>query len=331
MSPGPQAAAGRPAHVRCRDGTALVAILQERLKIAVRTIALLLAFLPQAHAQVMQTRIPNSPWSVSAIAGSNPACSMDGLVGQGTLSLTVLGDVPGFVHLQLDKRASSTPGGPARAVFHFAGYPDVSLSALTGGASMLFNLTAAELPAWMHGFTAAQDAIIEFPGTGEPPWVFDLRGTTPAVDAMQRCISDQGIAGVPAPFASVPVPPVVKPGSRCLAYDPAVTTITGTIGMATGYGPPGFGEDPKTDPEFSYAELTPDHPVCVTGGKANDFDDADGVRTMELFLADRSKAFDARPWLGRHVAVRGVLDRTQFASEAATQLYLVVALLRTTP
>ena len=77
---------------------------------------------------------------------------------------------------------------------------------------------------------------------------------------MQKCISGQGIAGVPAPFVSAAVPPVVKPGSHCLAYEPAVATITGTIGMATGYGPPGFGKDPKTDPKFQYARLRLDHP-----------------------------------------------------------------------
>ena len=49
-------------------------------------------------------------------------------------------------------------------------------------------------------------------------------------------------------------------GSHCLAYEPAVATITGTIGMATGYGPPGFGKDPKTDPKFQYARLRLDHP-----------------------------------------------------------------------
>ncbi len=107
-------------------------------------LALSIASMPGAHAQVTHTGIPDSPWSVSTIAGGNPACSMVGLVGRGRLSLTILGEVPGVVHLQLDKQAwSMTPGSAIRATFRFAGYPDVLLSGLQGGAaSVLFNLTS---------------------------------------------------------------------------------------------------------------------------------------------------------------------------------------------
>ena len=304
------------------------------MRAVVLAIAVLsVAAVRDAHAREAPTTSANSPWHMSMIPGINPACILSGLVGQGELSLVVLGAVPGVVHLQLDKRGWSLAAGrPVRAISHFPGYADVSLTALPGGsASLLFNLTSADLPAWMHGFTAGQRAIIEFPDSGEPAWSFDLHGTSPGINAMQQCISSQNIAGVPAPFVSATIPPVVAPGRRCLAYDPAIAVVTGTIRMATGYGPPGFGEDPRTDPRFEYAQLVLDRPACVTGGKTNDFDDIDRVRAMELFPADRGKVLDTAPWVGRHVRVVGVVERKQVASEAATDLYVNVHSLGAAP
>ena len=69
----------------------------------------------------------------------------------------------------------------------------------------------------------------------------------------------------------------------------------------------------------------------MTGGKANNFDDANGVQAMELFPADRSEVFNAKPWLGKRVTITGTLNRPQAASEAATELYVNVASLRTAP
>jgi hypothetical protein len=296
---------------------------------ALAAAAILFAIAPQARAQP-QTAIPNSPWTVAAVAGSSPACTLSGIVGQGRLSLTVLGSAPGVVRLQLDKSAwSMPPGGEVRAIFHFAGLPDVSLSAISAG-SLLFNLAAPDFPVWMHGFSAAQSVAIEFPGTREPPWTFDLRGTTPAVDAVQRCITAQGVAGAPAPFVSAAAAPAAKTG-RCLQYDPAVATVAGTVGMATGYGPPGFGEDPRRDPKFPYARLALDAPVCVTGGNPQHFDAVDGVREMQLFDVDHSKVFDAKPWLGRRVVVTGAIEAKMVASEAATRLYVNVRSIQAAP
>ena len=121
------------------------------MKVAILAFAALsTSALLNARAQIIQTAIPNSSWSVSTIAGSNPTCSMVGVVGQGRLSLTVLGAVPGVVHLQLDKHAwSMAPGNQVHTTFHFMGHPNVQLSGIKGGASTLFNLTQADLPASM--------------------------------------------------------------------------------------------------------------------------------------------------------------------------------------
>ena len=154
---------------------------------------------------------------------------------------------------------------------------------------------------------------------------------SPAVDAVQKCITSGKLTGLPPPFASAAAPPTVKPGSHCLAYDPAVATVAGTVSMATGYGPPGFGEDPQNDPKFQYARIVPDRPVCVTGGAAKYFEDVDGIQAMELFSADGSDTFNEKPWIGKHVFVTGVIEQKQAAREAVTRLYINVRSIRPAP
>ena len=257
---------------------------------------------------------------------------MSGDVASGRLNLTILGDVPGVVHLQLDKASwSFRPGSQVRFAMLFAGYPGVSITGIRGGgSSVLSNLTAENLPAWMHGFTAAQSAAIAFPDSAEPSWNFGLHGTTAAVNALQQCVLQARIAGVPPPFKSVALQPVVSASDHCLSYDPATATVTGTVRMAVGYGPPGFGESPN-DPKFNYAQLVPDRPVCVTDGGANNFGDVKDVKAMELFLPDHARIFNARPWIGKHVAVIGTIDQAMSASQAATDTFLDVRSLRPLP
>ena len=182
-----------------------------------------------ARAQVSPTVIPNSPWTVSTVRGSTQLCTLMGLVGQGRLNLLVYGGNPGSVRVQLDRQDwTLATGKQVRAIFHFAGTPDVSLNGLKGeNASVLFLMTPNDVRGWVHGFSAGQSATIEFPGTSEPPWTFDLRGTSPAVDAVQKCITNEKLTGLPSPFASAAAPLKVKSGSHCQPYDPAIATLIG--------------------------------------------------------------------------------------------------------
>jgi hypothetical protein len=53
--------------------------------------------------------------------------------------------------------------------------------------------------------------------------------------------------------------------AAALQYDPAVVELTGTVVLEEFFGPPGFGEDPKTDSRELYAILVLDAPVSVEG------------------------------------------------------------------
>jgi len=59
-----------------------------------------------------------------------------------------------------------------------------------------------------------------------------------------------------------PAPPATQ---KDFQYEPAISVISGTIATEMFYGPPGFGENPKTDKKEDIYLLVPDQPVNVIG------------------------------------------------------------------
>jgi hypothetical protein len=97
--------------------------------------------------------------------------------------------------------------------------------------------------------------------------------------------------------------PVVQ---TCLPYEPAKVTITGVVSVGHGYGPPGFGEDPKHDAKETYPVLTLSKPICVSGGDADGMDDpVSSIRAFQLVSSERHH-FDPG-LIGASVAVTGTL------------------------
>jgi hypothetical protein len=73
-----------------------------------------------------------------------------------------------------------------------------------------------------------------------------------------------------------------------LHYGLPKTTLTGHLHSSWQYGPPGFGETPKTDPKVSFVYIALGQPVEVSpnAGVANDDPDADiekNVRKVRLW------------------------------------------------
>jgi len=81
----------------------------------------------------------------------------------------------------------------------------------------------------------------------------------------------------------------------CFEPDKKVT-LTGQLGIAKGYGPPGFGKNPASDPSYDYPLLKLDTPVCVVK--------PGGQRITEQQLGLMPIWVD-RPLIGTHVSVRG--------------------------
>jgi len=90
----------------------------------------------------------------------------------------------------------------------------------------------------------------------------------------------------------------------CLPYEPATVTLTGKLSTGRGYGPPGFGEDPRHDAKETFAQVTLDKAACVNGGTDTN-EDVAAIRTFQLVPGDGAR-YD-RKLLGKRVAVTGKL------------------------
>ena len=90
-----------------------------------------------------------------------------------------------------------------------------------------------------------------------------------------------------------------------LEYEPAVVTLEGRLSMKTFFGPPNFGEDPKTDSKEETRILVLDTPINV---RAKDETDpvvgpsAENVREVQLVFNG-----PLRKLVGKKLIVRGTL------------------------
>lgn len=94
---------------------------------------------------------------------------------------------------------------------------------------------------------------------------------------------------------------------KLLKYEPEKVTLVGRVVLKTFYGPPNYGENPKTESKESQYVLLLDSPVDVIGSLNDPGNVAErGVRKVTLLVLD-FKSHPVEPWRGRRVAVEGSL------------------------
>lgn len=88
-----------------------------------------------------------------------------------------------------------------------------------------------------------------------------------------------------------------------LRYETANVTLTGRVVYRTFYGPPNYGETPKTDSRETQAILLLDSPIDVIGTPNDEINETErGVKAITL-VSDRS----LRSFVGKRVTVQGSL------------------------
>ena len=97
--------------------------------------------------------------------------------------------------------------------------------------------------------------------------------------------------------------------AECLKYEPAPVTLNGVIRIRVDFGPPNYGEDPKTDSREPHLYLHLDKAVCVDAD--GDQDAANNVKLMEMVYF--VKLPFRHEWLGKHVSITGTLFGWQTA------------------
>ena len=98
---------------------------------------------------------------------------------------------------------------------------------------------------------------------------------------------------------------------RTLNYEPETVTLTGLLVSRTFYGPPNYGENPKTDTKESQYILILDSPVNVIGDPNSPINRTEqGIKKVTLVVHD-FKAHPVEPLLGSRIEVSGTLFHAQ--------------------
>jgi hypothetical protein len=87
-------------------------------------------------------------------------------------------------------------------------------------------------------------------------------------------------------------------------YEPEKVALTGKVVSRTFYGPPGYGENPKTDSRESQYILLLHRQIDVVGSP--EFETERGVKQITLVVFD-FKTTPVRLWLHKRVTIEGKL------------------------
>jgi hypothetical protein len=121
--------------------------------------------------------------------------------------------------------------------------------------------------------------------------------------------------------------PGIAHAAPCVKY--GAHAVGGTIHRVMFYGPPNFGEDPKTDERGFYPVLELDQGLSMCARDSAGFANGPLVaRDMQMIFLNPPKF--SKTWYGKHVEVEGEL----FAAETGghhTPVMLTVKALKETP
>ena len=95
----------------------------------------------------------------------------------------------------------------------------------------------------------------------------------------------------------------------CLAYEPAIVTLKGSISRHMHYGPPNYGEDPDHDEKGFYWYLDLDKPICVKGKNEDspNMESERDVRHVQIVYGMYQDYPPGGGWIGYRVSITGML------------------------
>jgi hypothetical protein len=89
-------------------------------------------------------------------------------------------------------------------------------------------------------------------------------------------------------------------------YEPTVVELTGKLVEKVFYGPPGYGEDPKTDSKEHAAILQLEKPIKVIAEKSDEFNETkSNVKQLQII---NIKRIPLSPYLNKKVKLSGKLS-----------------------
>ncbi len=91
-----------------------------------------------------------------------------------------------------------------------------------------------------------------------------------------------------------------------LSYEPATVELEGRLVIRSKYGPPNYGEQPKTDKKLKVLFLILTKPINVRGTEGDEYNaqSVEGARQIQLILSDGGAHKNS---IGKNVVVKGTL------------------------
>ena len=105
----------------------------------------------------------------------------------------------------------------------------------------------------------------------------------------------------------VPASKTAAQDKHWLSYDPAVVSLEGKLIVEWKYGPPNYGENPKTDAKVRVLMLVLSRPVNVRGNPedALNTESVEGIKRIQLNPANLKTRHEQ--FIGMRVFVKGTL------------------------
>ena len=101
--------------------------------------------------------------------------------------------------------------------------------------------------------------------------------------------------------------PKTRTAIQWLDYEPAVVELRGTLVVRTFFGPPNYGENPKTDSKEQQLILLLGSPVNVRGQVGDDVTVNASVRNARRVTLVPNENYPSKKFVGRRVIVKGTL------------------------
>jgi hypothetical protein len=98
------------------------------------------------------------------------------------------------------------------------------------------------------------------------------------------------------------------PDKHWLAYGPEVVELEGTLIIEQKYGPPNYGENPKTDTKWKVPILVLATPINVRGNPQDvvNSESVEGISRIQLRFFN--VAISSKQFIGKRVRVKGTLS-----------------------
>jgi len=115
---------------------------------------------------------------------------------------------------------------------------------------------------------------------------------------------------------------------RQLHYEPEGVTLTGRVVTRTFYGPPNYGENPKTDSKESQYILLLDSPIDVIATGNDPIDQTERRITRLTLVVFDFKKNPVEPLIGKRVRVEGTLFHAHTGHHHTKVLIIVSSIKR---